>query len=94
MLFIAMGSPYLDKWIYKHKKELAHIKVVFGVGGSLDVIAGKVKRAPIILQKLYMEWLYRLLTVPVAKGHESRWRRQSALPKFVYRAMIRRKAAR
>lgn len=90
VLFVAMGAPYSDKWIHKHKTALASVKVAFGVGGSLDVIAGKVKRAPLIWQKLNLEWLYRLFTVPVAKGQKSRWRRQSALPKFIYRAMIRR----
>lgn len=45
-LIVAMGAPYSDKWVYKHKQELTQVKVVFGVGGSLDVIAGKVTPAP------------------------------------------------
>ncbi|MEK8128196.1 WecB/TagA/CpsF family glycosyltransferase [Paenibacillus filicis] len=90
ILIVAMGAPYSDKWIYKHKAELASVRVVFGVGGSLDVIAGKVKPTPAIWKRLNLEWLHRLLTVPAAKGQKSRWRRQSALPKFVYRAILRR----
>jgi N-acetylglucosaminyldiphosphoundecaprenol N-acetyl-beta-D-mannosaminyltransferase len=90
ILFVAMGAPYSDKWIYKHKGALASIKVAFGVGGSLDVIAGKAKRAPVVWQKLNLEWLYRLFSVPAGKGQKSRWRRQSALPKFIYKTMIRR----
>ncbi|KGE17288.1 WecB/TagA/CpsF family glycosyltransferase [Paenibacillus wynnii] len=90
ILILAMGAPYSDKWIYKHKRTLIDVKVVFGVGGSLDVIAGKVKPTPTFWKKLNLEWLHRLLTVPVAKGQKSRWRRQSALPKFVYRAIIKR----
>ncbi|OBZ14959.1 N-acetylmannosaminyltransferase [Bacillus sp. FJAT-27264] len=89
ILIVAMGAPYSDKWIYKHKQELNQVKVVFGVGGSLDVIAGKVNPTPRIWKTLNLEWLHRLLTVPVVKGQKSRWRRQSALPKFVYRAIIK-----
>ncbi|MFC3747705.1 WecB/TagA/CpsF family glycosyltransferase [Paenibacillus sp. GCM10012306] len=89
ILILAMGAPYSDKWIYKYKQELSRVKLVFGVGGSLDVIAGKVNPTPTIWKKLNLEWLHRLLTVPVAKGQKSRWRRQSALPKFVYRAIIK-----
>lgn len=89
VLILAMGAPYSDKWIYKNKQALADSKVVFGVGGSLDVIAGKVNETPQLWKKLYLEWLHRLLTVPVAKGQKSRWRRQSALPKFFYKAIIK-----
>ncbi|MCM3626157.1 WecB/TagA/CpsF family glycosyltransferase [Paenibacillus glycanilyticus] len=90
VLIIAMGAPYTDKWIYKNKHKLDGVKVVFGVGGSLDVLAGKVKTTPPIWKELNLEWLHRLLTVPVAKGQKSRWRRQSALPKFFYRAIIKK----
>lgn len=89
-VIVAMGAPYSDKWIYKHKRELVSVKVVFGVGGSLDVIAGKVKPTPAVWKKLHLEWLHRLLTVPVRKGQKSRWRRQSALPVFFYRAIVRK----
>ncbi len=89
-LIVAMGAPYSDKWIYKHKSKLSDVKVVFGVGGSLDVIAGKVPETPALWKKLNLEWLHRLLTVPVSKGEKSRWRRQAALPKFIYRAIIKR----
>ena len=88
-LIVAMGAPYSDKWLHKYKEELACVKVAFGVGGSLDVIAGKVKPTPQLWKRLHLEWLHRLLTVPVAEGQASRWRRQTALPKFVYRAIIK-----
>lgn len=90
VLIIAMGAPYTDKWIFKNKNKLEGVKVVFGVGGSLDVIAGKVKATPTFWKALNLEWLHRLLTVPVAKGQKSRWQRQSALPKFFYRAIIKK----
>lgn len=75
LLIVAMGAPRAEKWIFKYKSRLS-AKLAMGVGGSLDVIAGKVKRAPVVWQKLNLEWLYRLLRQP------SRWRRQLVLPQF------------
>lgn len=83
-LIVAMGAPHAERWIYRNKK-LLNAKIAMGVGGSLDVIAGKVKRAPVIWQKLNIEWLYRLLSQP------SRWRRQLILPVFAVQAFLRRK---
>ncbi|MEK8130086.1 WecB/TagA/CpsF family glycosyltransferase [Paenibacillus filicis] len=82
-LIVALGAPGAERWIHKHKSDLP-AKVAFGVGGSLDVIAGKVKRAPVIWQKLNLEWLYRLLAQP------SRWRRQLVLPLFALKAFRER----
>lgn len=79
-LIVALGAPFADKWIYKHKARLTS-KITLGVGGSLDVISGKVKRAPIIWQRLNLEWLYRLISNP------SRWRRQMKLPVFAIKAI-------
>nr|WP_243124599.1 WecB/TagA/CpsF family glycosyltransferase [Clostridium sp. AWRP] len=78
---VALGSPLADKWIYRHKNHI-NTKVVFGVGGSLDVITGKVKRTPEILKKLNLEWLYRRTTQP------SRKERQKKLKIFAYRVFI------
>jgi len=63
ILFVAMGSPKKEIFInkYLHKME---VPFVMGVGGSFDVIAGKVQRAPELLQKYDMEWLYRLYQEP------------------------------
>ncbi|MCM0649271.1 WecB/TagA/CpsF family glycosyltransferase [Clostridium swellfunianum] len=79
ILVVALGAPRAEKWIYENKSRL-NTKVAIGVGGMLDVIAGKVKRAPLIWQKMNLEWLYRLLRQP------SRWRRQLALPLFAWKA--------
>jgi N-acetylglucosaminyldiphosphoundecaprenol N-acetyl-beta-D-mannosaminyltransferase len=81
VLVVALGAPRQEKWIYEHKQKL-QAKVILGVGGSLDVIAGKVKRAPVFWQKLNLEWMYRLLSQP------TRWRRQLALPEFAVKAYI------
>ena len=81
ILIVALGSPLADKWIYRNKNKL-NTKVVFGVGGSLDVITGKVKCTPEIWKKLNLEWLYRRTNEP------SRKERQKKLKIFAYKAFI------
>lgn len=76
LLFAALGMPYQEKWLAQRGAELG-CTVAVGVGGSFDVLAGTVKRAPKLWQKLKIEWLWRLLSQP------SRWRRYLALPKFM-----------
>lgn len=81
LLFVAMGVPKQELWIAKHWP-LLDTALVMGVGGVFDVLAGKVKRAPIIWQKLHLEWLYRLLKQP------GRWRRQLSIPRFVATVLL------
>lgn len=76
LLFVALGAPRQEEWIARHLPGLP-VNLAMGVGGSFDVLSGKVKRAPEVWQKLNLEWLYRLLSQP------KRWRRQLLLPKFV-----------
>ncbi|OPG99305.1 glycosyltransferase [Chryseobacterium mucoviscidosis] len=80
-LIVALGAPNAEHWINKYRHQL-NARVAIGVGGSLDILAGKTKRAPAIWQKLNLEWLYRLLSQP------SRWRRQLILPRFAVRALL------
>jgi len=77
VVFVAMGMKRQEEWIYKNRKKL-NCKLIMGVGGSLDVLSGEVKRAPRIFQKLGLEWFYRLITQPW------RFKRMLALPKFVF----------
>lgn len=63
LVLVAMGSPRQEKFIYNAKKVLNPCLMV-GIGGSLDVWSGNIKRAPIIFQKLCLEWLYRTITQP------------------------------
>ena len=63
LLFVAITSPKKENFINKWRGELG-IDYVMGVGGSFDVIAGKVRRAPEWMQKAGMEWLYRLMQEP------------------------------
>lgn len=76
LLFVGLGAPRQERWISAHIDRL-DVCVAVGVGGSLDVLAGRVKRAPRFWQNVHLEWLYRLLAQP------SRWRRQMDLPRFV-----------
>ncbi|QQE74190.1 WecB/TagA/CpsF family glycosyltransferase [Brevibacillus composti] len=87
LLFVALGAPRQDEWIAAHRDQL-QATLAMGVGGSLDVIAGKVKRAPILWQRLHLEWLYRLLSQP------SRWRRQLAIPLFVWTVLKEKRGSR
>ncbi len=63
ILFIGMPTPFKELWGEKYRNELG-AKVIFGVGGSFDVIAGYVKRAPVWMQNSGLEWLWRLLMEP------------------------------
>ena len=76
VVLVGVGCPKQEKWIYKYKNDLK-VKLCIGAGGSLDVIAGDVKRAPKIFIKLNLEWFYRLCKQP------SRIGRFAALPKFI-----------
>ncbi|KMN36744.1 acetylglucosaminyldiphospho-UDP acetyl-beta-D-mannosaminyltransferase [Lysinibacillus sp. LK3] len=75
LVFVALGVPRQEKWITENLDKFSK-GVFIGVGGSFDVIAGTVKRAPVIWQKLNLEWLYRLLRQP------SRFGRMLVLPRF------------
>ncbi|MFD1135922.1 WecB/TagA/CpsF family glycosyltransferase [Paenibacillus urinalis] len=83
ILVVALGAPYAEEWIDKHRDQL-NARIAIGVGGTLDIIAGRVKRAPRIWQRLNLEWMYRLINQP------SRWRRQLILPRFAVRAILYR----
>lgn len=76
ILFVGFGAPKQEYWIEANKGKLA-VKLVIGNGGTMDVLAGKTKRAPEIYQKLGLEWFYRLLKDP------RRIKRQLSLPIFM-----------
>ena len=80
LLFVCLGCPKQEKWIFKNKDRL-DVKVAMGLGGCLDVYAGNVKRAPDIYIKLGIEWLYRLMKEP------KRFFRMLALPKFMLKVI-------
>ena len=64
ILFVAISSPAKENFLYQNKSILNKVNFIMGVGGSFDVIAGKVKRAPIWMQKFGLEWFYRFIQEP------------------------------
>jgi N-acetylglucosaminyldiphosphoundecaprenol N-acetyl-beta-D-mannosaminyltransferase len=79
VLLVAFGHPAQDLWIDSNRERLSMhgILVAVGVGGTFDYLSGRVPRAPRLIRRLGLEWLYRLIRQPW------RWRRQLALPLFV-----------
>ena len=63
MLFIGMPSPFKETWCERHRARL-EVPVIVGVGGSFDVLAGFIKRAPPWVQRVGMEWFWRLMMEP------------------------------
>jgi N-acetylglucosaminyldiphosphoundecaprenol N-acetyl-beta-D-mannosaminyltransferase len=63
MLFVGMPTPFKETWCARHSKDL-QVPVIMGVGGSFDVLAGFITRAPRWVQSLGMEWSWRLLKEP------------------------------
>jgi N-acetylglucosaminyldiphosphoundecaprenol N-acetyl-beta-D-mannosaminyltransferase len=80
ILFVGLGSPRQELWIAEQFPNL-NVKVCQAVGGTLDVLAGDVKRAPKIFRSMGFEWFYRLMAQP------SRFSRQRALPVFAFRVL-------
>ncbi len=83
IILVALGVPKQEKWVNKHLRDL-NVSVAIGVGGTFDVMAGAVKRAPLWMQQAKLEWLFRLLLQP------SRFMRMVALPKFVFLVLFGR----
>jgi N-acetylglucosaminyldiphosphoundecaprenol N-acetyl-beta-D-mannosaminyltransferase len=85
ILLVAYGAPQQDVWLDRNLARTG-AAVGIGVGGSFDFIAGVARRAPRWIQRLGLEWLYRLAREPW------RWRRQLALPHFVWLILTGRDA--
>jgi N-acetylglucosaminyldiphosphoundecaprenol N-acetyl-beta-D-mannosaminyltransferase len=76
ILLVALGSPAQERFISSHREEL-QATAALGVGGTLDVLAGRARRAPSWICRLGLEWLYRILRQP------TRLKRALAIPRFV-----------
>ena len=87
MLFVAMSSPRKEYFLGEHGAALG-VPFVMGVGGSIDVLAGATRRAPVWMQKAGLEWLYRLLQEP------RRLLRRYAVTNAIFVALVLRDAAR
>jgi N-acetylglucosaminyldiphosphoundecaprenol N-acetyl-beta-D-mannosaminyltransferase len=82
-----LGFPKQELWLAQHLAETG-CGAGIGVGGSLDIYAGNVVRAPALFRRLGLEWAYRLVSEP------RRWRRQLALPHFAFAALVEALTAR
>ncbi|MFW6035140.1 MAG: WecB/TagA/CpsF family glycosyltransferase [Halothermotrichaceae bacterium] len=77
ILFVGMGVPLQEKFLYKNLSNL-NVKLAITVGGAFDVLSGRANRAPLWMQKIHLEWFFRLLQEP------GRFIRMTALPYFAY----------
>ena len=82
ILFVCLGAPKQEKWIYEHRKKLEYVRFAAGLGGSLDVFAGTAQRAPEFYLKHNLEWLYRFSKNPSRVG------RMLKLPKFLVGTVV------
>ena len=81
VVYVCLGAPKQEKWMAQHRHSIK-AKVMLGLGGSLDVFAGNVKRAPDIYIKLGLEWFYRLVKEPW------RYKRMMKLPQFLFGTIV------
>jgi N-acetylglucosaminyldiphosphoundecaprenol N-acetyl-beta-D-mannosaminyltransferase len=77
ILLVALGIPRQEKFIARTQATIG-ARVAMGVGGSFDVYSGAVKRAPLLVQRLKLEWLWRLMLNP------KKWKKVARLPRFVW----------
>ena len=83
VLFVAMGAPTQEKWIYEHQKVLK-VDVAAGQGGTFDYESGNIKRAPKWIQRCGLEWLWRLILQP------TRIRRMIVLPIYLLTILFKK----
>lgn len=77
LLIVCLGFPRQERWVTENRPRLTSVKVMMALGGSLDVWSGRRRRAPRIIRRLKLEWLWRILREP------SRIPRAAVLPSFV-----------
>lgn len=86
VLFVALGHPYQEKWIFHNLDKLPSVKIAIGIGGSLDFLGGKRKRAPEWMRRANLEWLYRFIQEP--RRYLRIKRAVHDFPKMVYQHKI------
>ena len=86
IVLVAYGAPRQERWIARNQAAVG-VPLAMGVGGVFDFMTGRVRRAPPWLRRIGLDWAFRLVMQP------SRWRRQLALPRFVWRVVLTRRMA-
>lgn len=64
ILFVALGAPKQEKWIFENLDKMKSVRLAMGVGGAFDFLSGKIKRAPLWMRKIGLEWMWRLILEP------------------------------
>ncbi len=83
VLFVCLGAPKQERFMAQHREDL-NVRMMMGLGGTLDSFAGTVKRAPKWMIACSLEWLYRLIKEP------KRFKRMLRLPKFIWAVTLHR----
>ncbi|MBI5421560.1 WecB/TagA/CpsF family glycosyltransferase [Candidatus Peregrinibacteria bacterium] len=81
ILFVAYGSPAQEFWIRRNLPLMPSVRVAIGVGGAFDFHSGMVRRAPALLRKVGLEWLWRLIREP--RRFKRIWRATVTFPLFI-----------
>ncbi len=89
-ILVAFGAPKQEYWLAEFAKKIPSLRVGIGVGGTFDFWAGKTKRAPHWLQKIGLEWLWRLILEPKIRGKRI-WRAVFVFPYLVIKNLIFKK---
>lgn len=79
LLFVCFGAPTQERWIAENANEIPSLRLCMGLGGALDVWSGSVRRAPKIIQRCGLEWLWRAFSDP------KRFPRLLAIPRFLWK---------
>ncbi len=87
VLCVAYGAPAQEHWIYRNLARLP-VAVAMGVGGAFDFLSGRQRRAPRVMQRVGLEWLYRLYREPW------RWKRMLAIPRFMLYVLVKGRKSR
>lgn len=86
VLFVALGHPHQEKWIFRNLDKLPSVKLAIGIGGTLDFLSGKSQRAPELMQRANLEWLFRFVQEP--RRYRRIKRAVHDFPKMVYQYKI------
>lgn len=86
ILFVAFGMGKQEKWIDQNLKKMPGVKIAMGVGGAFDYLSHKVRRAPLLMRKIGLEWLYRVVKQPCRAG-----RIFNATVKFIWHILWNKK---
>ncbi len=81
VLFVSLGAPKQEKWMAEHKGRIKAVQ--FGVGAAFDFLTGRVKQAPVWMQRAYLEWFYRMPQQPKKTAY-----RMSLVPGFIFRTLL------